>query len=61
MQRPAHLGWVFARVRAESVLRAETPTDEALFEDFREIYEMLNAVERLLLRRPSWSYPTLLH
>ncbi len=46
-------GEVFARVRAEPALQAAAPTDEALFEDFREIYEILNAIERLLLRRPS--------
>lgn len=44
---------VFERVRAEPALRMAAPTDEALFEDFREIYEILNAIERLLLRRPS--------
>ena len=43
---------IFARVRAEPALKAEAPADEALFEDFREIYEILNAIERLLLRRP---------
>lgn len=46
-------GEVFARVRAEPALQAAAPTDEALFEDFREIYEILNAIERLLLRRPA--------
>jgi hypothetical protein len=46
-------GEVFARVRAEPALQAAAPTDDALFEDFREIYEILNAIERLLLRRPS--------
>jgi hypothetical protein len=44
---------VFARVRAEPALKAAAPSDEALFEDFREIYEILNAIERLLLRRPA--------
>jgi SAM-dependent methyltransferase len=44
---------VFARVRAEPAIKFAAPTDEALFEDFREIYELLNAIERLLLRRPS--------
>ena len=44
---------VFARVRAEPAIQAAAPTDEALFEDFREIYELLNAIERLLLRRPA--------
>jgi hypothetical protein len=46
-------GEVFERVRAEPALQPAAPTDEALFEDFRELYEILNAVERLLLRRPS--------
>jgi SAM-dependent methyltransferase len=46
-------GEVFARVRAEPAIQAAAPTHEALFEDFREIYELLNAIERLLLRRPS--------
>jgi len=44
-------GEVFAR--AEPAIQAAAPTDEALFEDFGEIYELLNAIERLLLRRPS--------
>jgi len=43
---------VFERVRAEPALKSAAPTDEALFEDFREIHDILNAIERLLLRRP---------
>jgi SAM-dependent methyltransferase len=46
-------GEVFARVRAEPALQAAAPTDGALFEDFSELYELLNAIERLLLRRPT--------
>jgi hypothetical protein len=44
---------VFSKARAEPALQAAAPTDEALFEAFRELYEILNAIERLLLRRPS--------
>jgi hypothetical protein len=49
------------RPRADSAPRTDAPTDDALFEDLREIYELLNANERRLLRHRSWSYPTLLH
>jgi SAM-dependent methyltransferase len=43
-------GEIFDAVRAETG-DATPPTDARLFEDFREIYEALNGIDRLLLRR----------
>ena len=44
-------GEIFARVRKEAAFRDGPADDAALFEDFREAYETLNAIDRLLLRR----------
>jgi len=44
-------GEIFARVRKEAAFRDGPADDAALFEDFRESYETLNAIDRLLLRR----------
>jgi SAM-dependent methyltransferase len=41
---------IFAAVRADPAYRAEAPGDAALFADFREAYEVLAAIDRLLLR-----------
>lgn len=44
-------GEIFALVRAEEKFRKSPPGDEALFEDFRCLYEFFNAIDRLLLKR----------
>src|SRR5262249_22644568 len=41
---------IFSRVRAEPELRASPPTDQALFGGFRAFFDLLNAIDRLLLR-----------
>ena len=41
---------IFGRLRQQYGLDPANPSDEALFEDFRDIYETLNALDRLLLR-----------
>jgi hypothetical protein len=46
----ATFGEIFDAVRAEAA-DSTPPTDARLFEDFREIYEALNGIDRLLLRR----------
>jgi hypothetical protein len=43
---------IFDRVRAQRTKDATSLSDAALFDDFREIYETLNALERILLRAP---------
>lgn len=42
---------IFNLVRRDPAFRTMAPRDEVLFEDFRHVYETLNALERLLLRR----------
>lgn len=42
-------GEIFAQVRQMPALRAAPPDDAALFEGFRDAFEMLNAIDRLLL------------
>jgi SAM-dependent methyltransferase len=44
---------IFDLVRSEPVWRDNPPDNAALFADFRESYEALNAIERLLLRHAS--------
>jgi hypothetical protein len=44
-------GQIFDLVRADPAARA--PTDEELFADFKPVYELLNAIERILLRHAS--------
>lgn len=46
----ATFGKIFGEVRAEA---GASPTDAELFEDFRETFETLNAIDRLLLRHAS--------
>jgi 2-polyprenyl-3-methyl-5-hydroxy-6-metoxy-1,4-benzoquinol methylase len=41
---------IFNLVRREPAFRTLAPRDDVLFADFRDIYETLNALERLLLR-----------
>jgi SAM-dependent methyltransferase len=41
---------IFNLVRRDPAFRTLAPRDEVLFADFREIYETLNALERMLLR-----------
>jgi len=41
---------IFTLVRRDAAFRTLAPRDEVLFADFREIYETLNALERMLLR-----------
>ena len=41
---------IFNLVRRDAAFRTMAPRDEVLFANFREIYETLNALERLLLR-----------
>lgn len=43
---------VFDKVRAEPAFAREAPTDALLFADFAASFDALNAIERLLLRRP---------
>ena len=43
-------GEIFDRVRREAAFKDAPPDDAALFEDFREAWETLNAIDRLLLR-----------
>jgi len=45
-------GEIFDQFRAAWKGQADAPGDEALFADFAESYETLNALERLLLRHP---------
>lgn len=42
---------IFTLVRRDPEFRTLAPRDEVLFADFKHIYETLNALERLLLRR----------
>jgi SAM-dependent methyltransferase len=44
---------IFDRVRAQHASGEAALPDATLFEDFREIYEAFNALERLLLRAPA--------
>ncbi len=41
---------IFTLVRRDPTFRTMAPRDEVLFADFKEIYETLNALERMLLR-----------
>ena len=43
---------IFARFRADWHGQAAAPDDAALFADFKDTYDTLNALERLLLRHP---------
>ena len=45
-------GAIFEQFRAEWKGQAAAPGDSTLFEDLRESYETLNAIDRLLLRYP---------
>lgn len=45
-------GAIFAQFRADWHGKAAAPDDAALFADFQPVYEVLNALERLLLRHP---------
>ena len=42
---------IFNLVRRDPAFRTLAPQDDILFADFRTIYETMNALERLLLRR----------
>jgi hypothetical protein len=44
-------------VRARAEHGGSPPTDAELFEDFRGLYELLNAIDRLLLRHGSVEPP----
>lgn len=44
---------IFDLVRADPAVRAAAPGNQALFADFKPVYELLNAIERLLLRHSS--------
>ncbi len=44
-------GQIFDKVRAEPAFRASPPDNATLFDDFKNSFEALNAIERLLLRR----------
>jgi SAM-dependent methyltransferase len=44
-------GQIFDLLRADTAARA--PTNEELFADFKPVYELLNAIERILLRHAS--------
>jgi hypothetical protein len=37
--------------RPPAAVRAAAPDNAALFDDFRQVYDVLNALERLLLRQ----------
>jgi ubiquinone/menaquinone biosynthesis C-methylase UbiE len=42
---------IFSLVRRDPAFRTLAPRDDVLFADFREVYETLNALERMLLRK----------
>jgi SAM-dependent methyltransferase len=44
---------IFDLVRADPAAGSSPPANEALFADFRPVYELLNAIERVLLRHAS--------
>jgi ubiquinone/menaquinone biosynthesis C-methylase UbiE len=46
-------GEIFALVRSDPACASAAPSDAVLFDDFRQTYEALNAIERLLLRHAS--------
>ena len=48
---------IFDGVRADPAFRAEAPGEAALFADFREAYEVLSAIDRLLLRHAGAGVP----
>jgi len=50
-------GEIFAEVRREKGPKGEALGDQALFADFRESYEVLNALERMLLRHRDFPLP----
>lgn len=44
---------IFNLVRNDPAVRPAAPNDAALFADFKPVYELLNAIERILLRHAS--------
>jgi SAM-dependent methyltransferase len=50
-------GEIFAAVREAPAFRARPPDDAALFAEFRETWEVLNAIDRLLLRHRDHPLP----
>ena len=44
---------IFDLVRADDTLKGPPPGDEELFADFAPVYEIFNAIDRLLLRHES--------
>ena len=48
---------IFSRVREELRGRAGPVDDQALFEDFRPLYDFLRNIDRLLLRHRSVEAP----
>jgi len=49
----ASWGEIFEKVRAAGVYTGSPPTDAECFEDFQALYDVLNAIDRLLLRHRS--------
>jgi SAM-dependent methyltransferase len=49
----ASFGTIFDRVRAQHAVADTALSNATLFEDFREVYDAFNALERLLLRAPA--------
>ena len=50
-------GEIFALVRREAAFKDACPDDAALFEDFRDAWETLNDIDRLLLRHKEAALP----
>lgn len=48
---------VFAAARADPELRSKLPDDEAMFQDFRPMFDMLRAIDVMLLRHRSVAPP----
>lgn len=46
-------GQIFDLVRADPAVRPQSPDNATLFADFKPVYELLNAIERILLRHVS--------
>jgi hypothetical protein len=44
---------IFNLVRNDPAVRPAAPDDAALFADFKPVYDLLNAIERILLRHSS--------
>lgn len=57
MDGRSSFGRIFESVRAKGGHVGAPPTDAELFEDFRPIYDTLNAIDRLLLRHPASGEP----